>query len=241
MHFLRRILSHAGVRVLGLALWGCSVVGPSLAAEAPFAPGEVVKYTIKKMGMKAGKAQVTFKGDVDLDGRKLKLIVFRSEGFNFWDEEKIYVDPESFLPVRVERDLNIFGKKEKIIEYYSPPNGKIRIVKTASGKTTEEILDKDKAVENIYGFIYRYRMQGDFAQGRSLNIMLPTKEVTIQVKKRQTIKAGGQTYEAYYMESDSKEYRLWFDASEHHIPLRIDGAVGFGKTAMVMEEYHPGK
>lgn len=219
----------------------CAAMSIGPAAEAsPFADNETVRYVIKKLKMKVGEAKITFRGEAELNHRKVYLIVFRAEGFRFFDQEKIYVDPVSFLPVQVERDVDIFGKKEKITEYYGPA-GKVRIVKIAGGKRNEQVIVKDGPIENIYGFIYRYRLQGSFAIGSSLKMSLPTKDVTMKVVEPQTVKAGGQKYKAYFLESDPNQYRIWFDAGPGRIPLRIDGAVGFGDTAMVMEEYHPGK
>ena len=51
------------------------------------------------------------------------------------------------------------------------------------------------------------------------------------------VQAAGETYEAYYLESSPKKYRIWLGTSERKIPLRIDGAVGFGNTSLVMKEY----
>ena len=94
------------------------------ALEAfPFRPGETIQYDIKKLAVKAGEATLTFQGLVSLEGQSAFLITFASKGLKFFDEEKIYLDPPTFLPKRVERDLNIFGKKEEIIEYYNAQEG----------------------------------------------------------------------------------------------------------------------
>ena len=51
------------------------------------------------------------------------------------------------------------------------------------------------------------------------------------------IKAAGKQFYAYYMKSDPAQYEVWFDKSDKKIPLKIDGAVGFGDTAMVIVKY----
>lgn len=203
----------------------------------PFLEGEKIVYAIKKLGIKAGEAVLNFNGIKKLDGRDVYVITFTSQGFNFFDEEKIYVDPKSFLPVRVERDLDIFGKKEKITEYYEPDNERVRIVKTAKGKTTEQIIPKRGPIDNIYCFIYRYRRDGRFQIGDTLEVHLPTTDVTLSLVEEKKIKAGGRDFDAFFMQSTPKKYKIWFDSGAEKIPLRIDGAVGFGKTAMIMTEY----
>jgi len=111
------------------------------------------------------------------------------------------------------------------------------LTKRAGGKETQQTLEKEGQIENIYGFIYRYRRDGEFNPGDSIDIMLPTKDVSFQMEGKQKLAVGKKVYEAYIMESDPKQYRVWFDKSPQKIPLRIDGAVGFGNTSMVLAQY----
>ncbi|HPB69147.1 MAG TPA: DUF3108 domain-containing protein [Candidatus Omnitrophota bacterium] len=206
-------------------------------APLPFLSGEEIQYDIRKFGLKTGKAVLRFEGMTELDGEAVYLIVFTAQAANFYDEERIYVDPANFLPRQVERNLNIFGKKEQIEEVYDRQSGQIVLTKRAGGKETQQTLEKEGQIENIYGFIYRYRRDGEFNPGDSIDIMLPTKDVSFQMEGKQKLAVGKKVYEAYIMESDPKQYRVWFDKSPQKIPLRIDGAVGFGNTSMVLAQY----
>jgi len=199
--------------------------------------GEKITYAIKKFGLKAGEATLEFKGPRVIEGRELLLIVFRADGMNFLDEENIYVDPATFLPARVDRDINIFGKKEKITERYDAVNGTVLITKTAGDQVTRQTIKRNEVVDNIYCFIYRYRDKGNFAMNDELGINLPTQNVRITLTKRDKVKAGGEEYNAFFMESQPKKYRLWFADDVNKTPLRIDGAVGFGSTSMIMTGY----
>ena len=203
----------------------------------PFRPGETIQYDIKKLKMRVGQASLTFQGLVSLEGQSVLLITFASQGLKFFDEERIYVDPQTFLPKRVERDLNIFGKKERIVEYYNAQEGSVRIVKTAKGKTTEQVIKHFVPLDNIYCFIFRYRAAGKFTIGETLQIYLPTKDVQFQVQKPRKLRLEDKKVDAYYMQSDPAQYRVWFDTGAHKVPLRIDGAVGFGSTAMILRSY----
>jgi len=187
--------------------------------------------------VKAGEATLEYRGTQKLDGQDAVLIIFRAEAINFLDEEKIFVDPVTFLPIRVERDLNIWGAKEKIIEYYDQNKFEVKVVKNSGGKITELVIKKDAAVDNIYSFLYRYRRSGAFTVGETLHLNLPTQSVDLTLKSRQKIDAAGKTYDAYYLESKPEKYCLWFDTGESKIPLRIDGAISFGNTAMIMRKY----
>lgn len=214
-----------------------SVQAADVPAKFPFRPGETIQYDIKKLKLKVGEATLTFHGLVSLEGQGVLLITFTSHGLKFFDEEKIYVDPRTFLPRLVSRDLNIFGKKEKISEYYNVREGSVRIVKTAKGKTTEQVIKRSVPLDNIYCLIFRYRALGHFSAGETLQVHLPTKDVQFQVQKPRRLQVGEKEVDAYYMESEPAQYRVWFDRGARKIPLRIDGAVGFGKTAMILRSY----
>ncbi len=210
----------------------------SQTGDLPFRQGERVVYDIRKLNLKIGEAVLTFHGLTQLDHRPVFLITFVSKGPEFFDEERIFFDPGTFLPVQVQRDINIFGRKEKIVERYSPRDGVVEIVKTLRGKTTRDVIRKPQRLDNLYCFIYRYRRSGGFQIGEDLQMHLPTKDVQFKLLTTDPLKINGKPLDAYYMESVPGKYRVWFSKSLDKIPLRIDGAVGFGKTALVMREYH---
>ncbi|MBI5024963.1 MAG: DUF3108 domain-containing protein [Candidatus Omnitrophica bacterium] len=230
----------AGLRSLALAAL-FFVSTPVSAADAPakfpFSPGETIQYDIKKFRMKAGEATLTFHGLVSLEGQGALLITFTSKGLKFFDDEKIYIDPRTFLPKRVERDLDIFGKKEKIVEHYNAKEETVRVVKTARGETTEQVIKRSVPLDNIYCFIFRYRTMRKFTAGETLLIHLPTKDVQFQAQELRRLQVGEKEVDAYYMQSESAQYRVWFDTGAHKVPLRIDGAIGFGNTAMILRSY----
>lgn len=213
------------------------VLAAPLSADFIFPQGETILYDIKKMGVKAGSASIVFKGKVMHEGKEYALIVFTAQAFNFLDEEKIYVDPVSFYPLRVERNLNIFGKKEKIREEYDQQTGRLTIVKEAGRKTVEQVIEKKPPLDNIYCFIFRYRKTGKFNPGEVWTLHLPTKDVRIKLEQQGTLKVAGETKRTWLMQSEPKEYKVWFDAGSERIPLRIDGAMGLAKTSMIFRSY----
>ena len=202
------------------------------------ARAEVITYDIKKMGAKIGQATLTDAGSVDFEGKKLVLITFKTKGWNFYDEEKIYLAPDTLRPVVVLRDfdLNMFGKG-KIEERYLPDEGKIKVIKESDGKTTEQILEKSGGIENIYGFIARYRKQGSFKIGDVLELRLPTKDIKIKLIKNLRVFAAEKYFDGFYMESNPAGYKIWFDAGPKKLPLRIVGSTGMASTLMIMKEH----
>ena len=207
--------------------------------DSGFQPDETVTYRIEKMKVKAGKATLQVQERTKLDGRDVCLIVFRADGFNFLDEEVIYADPVTFHPILIKRDLNIFGRKEKITEEYLA-EGKVKITKHVGDKTLVETLNPGGRPDNIYSFILRTRRQGKFELGEELNLHLPTSEVKVVFKKKMNLKIFGKDYEALYMESRPGKYKIWFDASPFKLPLKIIGAMGIADTTMVMTDYKQG-
>ena len=221
-----------------LLMW-VSLAAGAAQAVAPFAKGEVIRYGIKKMGVKVGEATLEFKGKTEHDGKTYALIHFSAKGFNFVDDERIFVDGKTYLPAVVIRDLNIFGKKEKIVEEYDQAAGRIKVTKVAKGKTTVQILEKEGPIDNLYGFIYRYRVQGGLNREERFKVALPTLDVSIAGVKEMRFKTAGKTYQALLLRSVPPKYSIWMDQGPGHLPLRIVGAVGLAKTVMTMIEYQP--
>ncbi len=206
------------------------------ANELPFKPGETIRYSIKQFGVKAGEAVLRFDGEKEIDGKKVYLIVFKSTAPKFFDEEQIFIDTVSFRPVRVIRDIDIWGKKEKITEDYTP-DGKAKVVKVAEGKTTEQLLDRKGPVDNIYGFIYRYRAEGKFSSNEKFDIRLPTLDITMTIGEAVSFNAVGKKYNAAVLRSVPSKYTIWMDTTKQRIPLRISGSVGVATTVMTLIEY----
>jgi len=63
----------------------------------------------------------------------------------------------------------------------------------------------------------------------------------VQINKDSTQKTklnvANNQYEAFLMKGSPKKLKIWFDAGQNKIPLRIKGAMGIGNTTMSMVEY----
>jgi hypothetical protein len=198
---------------------------------------ETIYYSIRQMGYD-GEARLRLVGPREYKGHKTVLIVFNAHGVNFSDEEDIYVDPVTYKPLFVERNfsLSLFGQG-KTLEDYVSSKGEILITKTDGDRVTHQVINKVGPVDNIYGFIYRYRRDGSFKIGDVLNMFLPTRDLKVRLVKRSVLKIGHKSYDSYYMESQPVRYKIWFDASKHKWPLRITGTIGFFNSVMTMTGY----
>jgi len=201
--------------------------------------GEVIGYDVRSLAMKMADARIELKGLVKIDGREAYLITFEAKGSNFFDNERIYADTRSLYPIRVERDVTYMGSVEKIIEIYDQQRFSVAITKTTKARPQPEnfVIQKKGKIDNIYCFIYRYRLTGDFKIGSSLQLSLPTKDVLVKIAKTMTLDAAGKTFDTFYLETVPTQYRLWFDISKHKIPLRIDKPAMVGGTSMIMNNY----
>jgi hypothetical protein len=195
---------------------------------------ETIHYSIHQIGFD-GEATLTMVGPKDYKNKKTVLIVFKAHGGNFSDEEDIYVDPKNYKPLFVERDfsLNVFGQG-KTLEEYQPD--KIIITKTDKGHTDSQVIKKS-GVDNIYGFIYRYRKEGSYKIGDTIDMTLPTKDLKIKLIDQEKFKIGDKAYDSYYMQSQPTRYKIWFDTSEHKWPLCITGTIGIINSVMTMTGY----
>jgi hypothetical protein len=228
----------SAVCCLSLAVSG-AVAGEAKPMKS-FLPGETITYEIKKLKLVVGEAVLTVNGPAEAAGRESLWITFRAEGFQFLDEEQIYLDTATLHPLLIKRNLDIFGKEERIVEFYDEHTGRVRIVKTVKGETTEQVIENGERFDNIYGFIYRYRLFGQFDAQKRLELHLPTRDVEFAFGETAEFEAAGETYQACLLKSEPKKYEVWFDKGPKRIPLKINGAVGLGNTAMVMTGYKSG-
>jgi len=223
--------------VIGAAMT-IGILGANTIAEpAQFLNGETIIYNITKFGIKVGEAELVYNGLVQMDGQPVIWVTSTSKGFQFYDEEQIYLDPATCHPIKIERDLDIFGNQEKITEYYDRAIGHVRIVKTVDGNTTEQVIEGNSRFDNIYGFIYRTRRIGDLKKNEGIALHLPTQHVEFEYVKSSTYKTAGEKFEAHYMRSRPGNYRIWFDAGPRMLPLRIIGAIGIANMSMEMKDY----
>ncbi len=230
--------------LFGIGIWSLvilSSLSPAFAQDASYDQyiGEMVRYDVRSLAMKMADAHIELKGKVDLDGRKAYLITFEAKGANFYDREKIYADIKDLYPLRIERDVNYLGSIEKITEVYDQDKFVVTVTKTTKAKPQPEmiILKKKARIDNLYCFIYRYRLMGSFRLGSSLELNLPTKDVSVKIVKNTKIKIADRMYNAFLLETTPAQYRLWFDTSQERVLLRIDKSAMVGGTSMIMTKY----
>jgi len=231
MKFMIKIIS-----ILVFLLTASTMV---FAGEYDSYTGEKITYQIKSLAVSAGSATIEFKGLTEIDGRQVYLILFKATSLNFLDIEQIYADPATLYPVKVVRDLDIWGSKEKITESYDQTDFSVKITKIVNDNSEPEemTIKKDGKIDNLYCFIYRFRKAGRIKKGDILKMNLPTKDVNVLVAKKTRMSTAGKTFDSYYLHTEPQEYAIWFSADSDRFALRIDKGGMIGGTSMRMVKY----
>lgn len=209
----------------------------SQSRVVPFRRGEKFVYKIKLGNFTVGSAELVFKGKSTLGSADVYVITFEVKLAKVYDKETIYVDPETFNPLRVERKIKMFGKPSEVVEEYNQDDKFVRITTIKGEKTTHKTILSDSALQNIISLIYLYR-KDKLNVGSVSSCNFPTKKLDMLVSKMEFIEVPKGNYKAYLLESVPKKYKIWIDTAGVKAPLRIDGAVSFTKLKMVLDEAH---
>jgi hypothetical protein len=203
----------------------------------PFLANETIDYIIKLKGIKIGRATLTYKGKTKLDGKDVHLIIFYTNTMNFKDKETIYADIDNFLPLRIERSINNWGKKIYIIEEYDQKNYTVTITRIGRRHKKLKQIQKNAHIQNAILLTFLYRKLRDFEIGKDFPVTLPLAELVMRFTKKSRIKVPYGLYEAYLAESFPKGYRIWFEESNKAIPVKISGPLFLGSVSLEMADY----
>jgi len=212
---------------------------PVLSTKKPEFPeliGEKIVYDVKLGEINLGKARFNHLANVQLDGRTVNLAIFETRLIRFRDVEKIYSDPETFLPLKVERDIVVWPKAEKITEDYDQKNFILTITKTQGKKQEQTLLKHDGSIHNAILLPYYVRRTAKLQPGWTLKANLPTQQFEIKLVAMEDLKTPAGKFKSYYFQSTPQRFEIWISADERRIPLKIKGCGGIGYT-MVMREY----
>jgi len=201
-----------------------------------FLKNEKLKYAINLGGIKIGRAELTYSGPTMIQSQKAELFIFSSRAMNFYDVEKIYADTIDLLPLRIERELNLWGIRMSILEEYNQKENLVHITKTQGKKINKDTISFDSNVQNIILLVYKYRTKKELKIGQIDNFSLPTKKITIKVTRLETIKAHAGIFNAYLLESDTGGYRFWLSAEKDRLPLKLQGFSRLGATSLVLSK-----
>jgi hypothetical protein len=202
--------------------------------EAPlplnvFPDGERLRFGVYSNGIKAGEGEMLYVGVDEASGAPLQHLLFRVSTFSVRDQEDILGTIDFLAPVRVKREVRVFGKDESIQEAYAPDHRSVTIHKTVKGKAVEDNkIASQNDLGNVLLLVYRLRNDPSLAVGRSYDINLPTQQFKIKVMDKRMLKAPLGRFEVYYLESTPPKFKIWLKTTPDRLPLRIQGLIAGG-------------
>jgi len=198
--------------------------------------GEKISYDVRVGNFKIGKAEFNHQAKVSLDDRAANLITFNTRVARFNDMEKIYSDAETFLPMKVERDIRSWPNYEKITEYYDQKSFTLRITKVRGKKNEDLFLKKGNVIHNAILLPFFVRQIEKLEPGWAMEANLPTQKFEIKLDNIEEIAVPAGRFKSFHFLSEPDRFEIWISADERRIPIKIKGSSGFGYT-LVMREY----
>jgi hypothetical protein len=169
--------------------------------------------------------------DRDVDALSINSDTSILKLLNLRGKEKVFLDIDSHLPIKVERDIVFFGKRELIKEIYNQNKGFVKIVKNNS-KKQEKILYQDKPIYHILSLLYFFPQDIELTIGKLLTFNLPTQRVKIKVSSYKSLSLQGEKKEAIFLVGKgAQRFNLWLDR-ENRMPLRLDFILPLGKIVI---------
>jgi hypothetical protein len=198
--------------------------------------GESILYLISPFG----KSEYTNLGTVDLKGVKVNLVTFRTKVLFFEDTEKIYSDPESLLPYKIERTISKLWGKEYITEEYDQKKFTVVTRKFKGDKIIYERITKANGpIHNGITLPFNMRRSEGLKIGWYFTARLPTEFKLELVSIDETTVPAGK-FQAYHFKSIPDKFEIWINKDTPGVPLKIKGK-GILNYVLSMKEYNPHK
>ena len=201
--------------------------------------GEKITYDVKFGSFSLGKAVFHHLENVDLDGIQAKLMTFETDVLNFYDLEKIYSDPVTFLPIKVTRKIDGWHIKEDIVEVYDQKSYILTITKFKNALKTEEFQVGKGSTSPIHNAVllpFYVRRIKDLKIGWGFLANFGNQQFKISLVGVEKLKIPAGEFEAFRFESAPKKFSIWITTDKRRIPIKIKDSGIFGYT-LTMKEY----
>ncbi|MCP4652889.1 MAG: DUF3108 domain-containing protein [Candidatus Omnitrophica bacterium] len=208
--------------------------------KARFEGKDTLTYSVYFNGFFSGKIKWVYVGTQKISGKQVDVLHLDSDTkiFSFLDmtsKEKIFLDSQTHLPIKVQRDIVLFGKDEKIEEFYNQDEGFVRITRSTAQEVPQEILRQDAPIHNILALLYFFPSDVDLDKKNKAVYNLPTRKVTITTRGTRKLRLGKEKVEAYFLVGKgAKRFNLWLD-KKRKTPLRLEFLFPVGKVTIVKD------
>jgi len=193
---------------------------------------ESIKYLISPVG----RAEYNYLGVVDFEGKKVNLVKFKNKVLLVEDAQKIYSDPESSLPCKIERTISKPWGKEYITREYDQKNFTV-VVKRFHGKKliNEQTIKADGPIQDVIMLPFYLSRLPDLKAGMAFEARLP-EAIRLKVVSVDEISVPAGKFKAYHLKSIPDKIEIWINKDTPRIPLKIQGKFALNYS-MVMKEY----
>lgn len=196
-----------------------------------------ILYDVFYNGIYTGKITWKYLGKEKVDDKETEVIFLDSDTkifnlLNLTSKEKVFLDAGTYLPVRAERDVVLFGKQEDIKEIYDQEKGFVKII-NSNPKKKEFILHQARPIHNILALLYFFPQDIALIKGKKLYFNLPTQKVIVKLVSEGTFVFGKEKKEIYLLSgSGGKRFNLWLDKKDRS-PLKMEFLSIAGKVTIV--------
>lgn len=195
--------------------------------------GESILYLISPLG----ESEYNDLGMVDLKGRKANLVTLRTKILLFEDTEKIYSDPDSLLPLKVERNISKFWIKEYITEEYDQKKFTVTLRKFKGDKVIyEQITKANGPINNAITLLFCMRKTEGLKIGWQFAVRMPNDEFKMELASIDDITIPVGTFQAYHFKSIPDKVEIWINKNSPQALLKIQGKGIFGYV-LLMKNY----
>jgi hypothetical protein len=223
--------------IISLLLTSCAFFAAVIPLSAQSAPLEEIIYDVEPLGVSVYQDM----GRVDFRGGKLDLVIFKTQVAAFKDTEKIYSDTETYLPLWVERDLEIFFHKEYLTEDYVPQENRLLITKFEGGKKVREYPFKaDGPIHNAVLLPFSLRKVPDLKVGWAFKIRLPD-EFMVKLVAVEEVSVPAGKFRTFHFISDPHKFEIWITTDALRLPVKITGCGGLPYTMKMKKRIAAGR
>jgi uncharacterized protein (DUF3820 family) len=195
--------------------------------------GERVLYLISPFG----KSEYNDLGVVDFKGTKFNLVTFKTKVLFFEDTEKIYSDPKSLLPFRVERTVKKLWSKEYITEEYDQEKFIVVTRKFKKDKIIyEQITKASGKIHNGITLPFNMRKSDGLKIGWCFTARLPA-EFKLELVSIDEIVVPAGKFQTYHFVSIPDKFEIWVNKDSPGVPVKIKGK-GIFSYVLLMKEYN---
>ena len=198
----------------------------SLKAET-----DIHDYTVDKIQYlisPLGRSEYNNLGVVDLKGIKVNLVTLSYKVLFVDSVEKIYSDPESLLPLKIERTISKLWWKEYVTEEYDQTKFTV-VIKKFKGKKLikEQLIKANSPIQNVILLLFYLRNNPELKIGWNFTarILAEFKPEVVSTKMEivsiDNISVPAGKFQAYHFKSIPTKFEVWINKNTPQVPLKI--------------------